>query len=306
MDTVSHLIRLARVDATLDKHCLLSPATVMDVSYESERTAPFHVLLEGTCQLQVGADLLDLVPGDVVLIPRGERHRIITAGPGHARGITEMRGDAFATTLTDGRGAPVMDLFCGYYTFGPGAGAILFKSLPEPVHISFGESGETDSALRMLSVLMRSEAAHEGEGTAAILSSLCSVLLTMILRTSRGVTTDAALWTASGNRMIVGVVERVLEDPGGDWSIERMSRLSSVSRATFIRQFERSTGTTFGAFLTRVRLMVAADLLQSTGKTVAGVAAEVGYKSESAFTRAFRQEIGTTPGRFRRATAAVR
>ncbi|WP_345762801.1 AraC family transcriptional regulator [Diaminobutyricibacter sp. McL0608] len=304
MDAVSHLIRLARVDASLDKHCLLSRSTAMDVSYESERTAPFHVLLEGTCQLQVGAHLLELRPGDVVLIPGGEPHRIITSGPGHLRGIAERQGNAFTTTLTDGVGTPVIDLFCGHYTFGPGAGAILFKSLPEPVHISFGETPETDAALRMLSSLMRTEAASEGEGTAAILSSLSSILLTMILRTARGTTTDAALWTASANTAIVRVIERVLDNPGGDWSIARMSRLTSMSRATFIRQFERSTGTTFGAFVTRVRLMVAADLLQTTSFTVAGVAAEVGFKSESAFSRAFRQQTGSTPARFRRAAGA--
>jgi AraC family transcriptional activator of mtrCDE len=220
MDAVSHLIRLARVDASLDKHCMLSVSTTMDVSYETERTAPFHVLLEGYCQLQVGRHLLDLKPGDVVLIPRGESHRIITHGAGRIRGIVETAGDAFTTTLTDGGGEPVIDLYCGHYTFGPGAGSILFKSLPEPVHISFGETPETDAALRMLSTLMRDEAGREGEGTAAILSSLCSVLLTMILRTSRGATTDAALWTASTNTSITKVVERVLADPGGDWSIE--------------------------------------------------------------------------------------
>ncbi|NEN05869.1 AraC family transcriptional regulator [Diaminobutyricibacter tongyongensis] len=305
MDAVSHLIRLARVDASLDKHCMLSVSTAMDVSYASERTAPFHVLLEGTCQLQVGMHLLELKPGDVVLIPRGESHRIITPGHAHLRGVTESLGDAFTTTLSEGGGDPVIDLFCGHYTFGPGAGSILFKSLPEPVHISFGETPETDAALRMLSTLMREEAAREGEGTAAILSSLCSVLLTMILRTSRGATTDAALWTASTSATITQVVERVLTDPGGDWSIERASRMCAMSRATFIRQFERNTGTTFGAFVTRVRLMVAADLLRTTGLTVGGVAAEVGYLSESAFARAFRQEAGITPARFRRAAAGT-
>ncbi len=301
MDAVSHLIRIARVDASLDKHCMLSVSTSMDVPYESERRASFHVLLEGTCQLQVGRHLLDLKPGDVVLIPSGESHRIVTPGTARVRGVTETRGDAFTTTLSEGGGDPVIDLFCGHYTFGPGAGSILFRSLPEPVQISFGETPESDAALRMLSALMRDEAAREGEGTAAILSSLCSVLLTMILRTSRGATTDAALWTASTSTSITRVVERVLADPGSDWSIDRASRLCAMSRATFIRQFERNTGTTFGAFVTRVRLMVAADLLQTTGLTVGGVAAQVGYKSESAFARAFRQEAGSTPARFRRA-----
>ena len=76
-----------------------------------------------------------------------------------------------------------------------------------------------------------------------------------------------------------------------------------MSRATFIRRFGRSTGMTVGAFLTQARLMTAADLLQTTDSTVAAVAAQVGYQSESAFSRAFREATGPTPARFRRGAA---
>lgn len=73
-----------------------------------------------------------------------------------------------------------------------------------------------------------------------------------------------------------------------------------MSRATFIRRFQSATGMTFGQFLTRARLMTAADLLTNSDRNVAGVAAQVGYKSESAFTRAFRAATGETPVQFRR------
>ena len=57
---------------------------------------------------------------------------------------------------------------------------------------------------------------------------------------------------------------------------------------------------TVSTFLTRARVMVAAELLSSIDATVATVAGQVGYQSESAFSRAFRAEVGTTPARFRR------
>lgn len=46
--------------------------------------------------------------------------------------------------------------------------------------------------------------------------------------------------------------------------------------------------------------MAAAELLSSGDATVAAIAGEVGYQSESAFSRAFRTEVGMTPARFRR------
>jgi AraC family transcriptional activator of mtrCDE len=305
MDAVSHLIRLARLEARLDKRCLLGASTRMDVDVDAlgEREMPFHVLLEGACTLQVGDRLLDLRPGDVVLIPSGSPHRVVTAGGGQVSGTAETPGDAFVTTRSATDGDAVIDLFCGRYRFGAGAGALLLRSLPDPVHVSFGQSAEGDDVLRMLSTLMRGEAQREGDGTAAILSALCSVLFAMVLRTSQGAHTSATLWTAAGDERIAGVIERVLADPGGAWSIERLSRDAAMSRATFLRHFARSTGTTVGAFLVQARLMTAAELLSTTDANVATIAARVGYRSESAFSRSFRAALGTTPARFRRGTS---
>lgn len=273
----------------------------MDVARPAPLEAPFHVLLEGECRLQVGSTVLDLQAGDVVMIPSGAPHRITTSGPGEARGVIETPGEVFITTRTVDRiEAPTIDLFCGHYTFDTGAGKLLFRSLPDPVHVCFGKADEGAGVLRMLSDLMRGEARREGDGTAAILSSLCTVLLAMVLRTSRGQATSAAMWTAAADARIADAVEAMLRNPGADWSIELLSRAAAMSRATFLRHFSQDTGTTVGAFLTRVRLMSAAQLLKSTDLTVAMIASRVGYQSESAFSRAFRAEVGTTPARFRR------
>jgi AraC family transcriptional activator of mtrCDE len=302
MDAVSHLIRLARLEARLDKRCLLGRSTLMDVAAHGERQAPFHVLLEGTCTLRTPSQQLELRAGDVVLIPSGSAHTVVTPGDAPVSTTAERAGDAFVTTRSAAARTPVIDLFCGHYTFGAGAGALLLRSLPEPLHVSFGESPEGQDVLRTLSTLMRGEARREGDGTAAILSALCTVVLTMLLRASRDVHTSATLWTAVGDERIARAVGQILADPGASWPIERLSRTAAMSRATFLRRFARSTGMTVGEFVVRARLMAAAELLMTTDDTVAAVAAQVGYRSESAFSRAFRSALGETPARFRRAS----
>ncbi|GHH89051.1 transcriptional regulator [Streptomyces sulfonofaciens] len=306
MDSVSHLLRMARLRASLDRRCLLSEGTRMDVPPYREQEAPFHVLLEGECRLQVGTTVLDLRAGDVVIIPSGVPHQVTTSGEGGLRSTTETHGDVFVSTYSEGGGAPVIDLFCGRYTFDVGAGSVLLRSLPNPVHVSFGQCAEGREVLRMLGALMRGEARREGEGTSAILSALCTVLLAMTLRTSRGSATTATLWTAAVNGRIARAVEGVLNDPGADWTIDRLSRAAAMSRATFLRHFSQETGMTVGAFLAKARLMTAAELLDSTDATVATIAGQVGYQSESAFSRAFRAQLGTTPARFRRDQARSR
>ncbi|QUQ67961.1 AraC family transcriptional regulator [Kutzneria sp. CA-103260] len=291
MDAISRLLRMARLGASLDERCLLGGATRMNVAAAPELEAAFHVLLDGECQMQFGSTVLDLRAGDVVLIPSGVPHRVITPGQGRPQGTVDIPGNAFVTKRSEGE--PVIDLFCGHYSYDAGAGAVLFRSLPSPVHVSFGQS----EVLPMLSALMRGEARREGDGTAAIMAALCTVLLAMVLRSSPA---TAALWTAPSDPRIATTIEGVLADPGADWSIDRLSRAAVMSRATFLRHFGQQTGMTVGAFLARARVMAAADLLHTSDSTVATIAAQVGYQSESAFSRAFRAEVGTTPARFRR------
>ncbi|MGI5143889.1 MULTISPECIES: cupin domain-containing protein [unclassified Streptomyces] len=300
MDAVSYLLRMARLRASLDKRCLLGESTRMDVARYHQLEAPFHVLLEGECQLHVGATVLDMRPGDVALIPSGAPHRVIVPGPGPKQGIAEVAGDAFVTTRSEGGGDAVIDLFCGHYTVDAGAGEMLFRSLPEPIHVSFGQSADSDEVLRMMSALMRGEAQREGRGTAAILSALCTALLAMMLRSSPGAITANTLWTAAADERIAEAIDSVLSDPAADWTIDRLSRETAMSRATFLRRFGKATGMTVGRFLAQARLMTAAELLSSTDATVAAIALRVGYQSESAFSRAFRAQIGTTPAKFRR------
>ena len=113
----------------------------------------------------------------------------------------------------------------------------------------------------------------------------------MVLRSSKGTTTPTALWTAAADPRIAQTIESVLMKPAADWTIERLSRTAAMSRSTFLRHFGQETGMTVSSFVTRVRVMAAADLLSSSDATVATVAAEVGYQSESAFSRAFRAEV---------------
>lgn len=297
MDAVSHLLRMARPEATLDRRCLLSPVTHMRVVYEG-RVAPFHILLEGACEVRVGNTVIEMRAGDVVIIPSGAHHQITTPGDGAPQGTVESRGSAFITTRSE-HGEGVVDLLCGHFAYEAGAGALLFQSLPDPLHVAFARRDGADGTIRSLSGLLRDEAEREEQGTAAILSALCSVILAMALRTSPE-SHGATLWTAAGDQGIASAVERMVADPGGDWSIERLSRSSSMSRATFLRRFVRSTGVTVGVFLARTRMMAASNLLLTDTGTVADIAARVGYNSESAFGRAFRAATGQTPARFRR------
>ncbi|MEV5967913.1 AraC family transcriptional regulator [Kribbella sp. NPDC051952] len=294
MDTITRLIELARLRATVDKRCLLAGATEMKVEPLGDAEAAFHFVLDGDCTLDLPGRQVHLKGGDAVLLPSSQAHTIRTAGSGRLRASVETPGDAF-DTIRSPSGEPATDIFCGHYTVGSSAGRLLLSSLPDPLVVSFDAA---DDSVRILSELMRLEARADGPGTAAVLDSLSGALLAMVLR--RGGLPGVAPWTAIEDRRIAAAVAAVLQDPAATWSVERLAEVASMSRATFVRHFGRHTGATAAAFVTSLRMMVAADLLTDPDQTVATVAARVGYQSESAFSRAFREATGITPGRYRR------
>ncbi|GAB1340723.1 AraC family transcriptional regulator [Streptomyces sp. E-15] len=334
MDALSRLIRLARLRGSVDLRCLVAGRYTLDNPDAGRGQAPFHLLLSGACVLQLPGRRIEVAAGDMVLLPRGVAHRMHARGPRAATDV-ERRDAGPYTLVTDaasasatrgardgeeggGPGAPV-DLFCGHYTWEAGPGQVLMDMLPDVVHVSLTSGPDADAdaedagsaeyggpgrlgRLGPLSGLMRDEAARAAPGAEAVLDALCDVLLTLALRGTPGL--GRTLWLASARDVVRTVTEAVLRDPAHDWRIEEFAGLVSMSRATFIRHFVRETGMNPGDFLTRLRMLLAAEMLTRTDRSVAAVAAAVGYASESAFGRAFRVTTGDTPARLRRAARA--
>jgi AraC family transcriptional activator of mtrCDE len=74
-----------------------------------------------------------------------------------------------------------------------------------------------------------------------------------------------------------------------------------MSRATAARHFQESLGRSANDLLTDIRMTLAANELGTSLTSTAAVADMVGYQSEAAFQRAFKQRMGVTPARWRRA-----
>lgn len=298
MDAVSTLIRMARVEGAVDVRCLLAGRHVLDQPPGGAGEVPFHLLLAGRCTVDVGDRSIDLVAGDVLVLPRAERHRVRVAAAGPPAPSERQVGGSVETLRSEGE--PAIDLICGHYTYQPGAGELLFAGLPEVLHASFGTGAGTP--LHLLGELMRHEADLDGPGAGALLASLCEALLTLALRGDPTVVNPLVPWTAVADAGLRAVVEAVVREPQKPWTIAGLAGLAKVSRATLVRQFSATTGMSVGAFVTRTRMMIAAHLLTTSGRSLERIAADVGYRSTSAFGKAFRETTGTTPARLRRAT----
>lgn len=83
-------------------------------------------------------------------------------------------------------------------------------------------------------------------------------------------------------------------------SFEALRERCGLSEFHLKRGFQNVFQTTVAGYLRRQRMLRAADLLRTPGRTVAHVAAEVGFRNPSRFAEAFRRELGCNPAEYRR------
>lgn len=88
----------------------------------------------------------------------------------------------------------------------------------------------------------------------------------------------------------------------GDLSVADIAAECGLSRSYFIKAFKGSTGKTPHRWLTTYRIERACALLAQGGWSIAAVALACGFADQSHLTRVFTQQLGTTPGMWRRPT----
>ena len=302
MDALTRLIQLARPQASLELRCQLGGKFALP--HQSPTTvAPFHFALRGRCAIEAqDGSVLTLEAGDMVMFPRGGAHwiRDIDLRAKRASKPT-LTHDGLLTLEQVGSGEPDIDLLCGRFDYAQGPAALLLRTLPDPLHVSLADA-DGASRLHALVAMMRDEAERQQPGALAIVTALSQALFALALRAYAAQHPDApSVLTLSSDPRLGPSIHALLAEPGRPWTIEELGSLSAMARATYARHFREKAGMTVWEFLTQVRMTIAGDLLLHTTRSAADIGMEVGYQSEAAFGKAFQQQMGITPGRYRNA-----
>ncbi|WP_146399538.1 helix-turn-helix domain-containing protein [Planctomycetes bacterium CA13] len=81
--------------------------------------------------------------------------------------------------------------------------------------------------------------------------------------------------------------------------------VSRMSRRSYLRAFRTATGRTPIAYLLKIRIAKAAELLRSTQMSVTEIAFEVGFSDSNYFSRQFRGIMGKTPSQYRQTSMRI-
>jgi AraC-like DNA-binding protein len=107
---------------------------------------------------------------------------------------------------------------------------------------------------------------------------------------------------ALGDKRLADAISAMHADPGRRWNLRDLGRAAGMSRSSFSLVFHERVGETAMTYLTRWRMLLAVDRL-SRGHSVASIAPDLGYASESAFSTAFKRVMRSPPRSFGRRPA---
>ena len=299
-DPLCAIAPLLRVRPELQAVCQF--ASQWDVPHDAKPAgwAQFHIVTTGNCLLErSGGHPLRLEAGDVLLLPHGDAHVVRSSARmcGSKSPIRIEHGNAIETkTNTEGKAAT--ELICGRLHFEAATDSLVIATLPDVIVLRLGKERLLDR-MRMLVRAIHDELKGGRLGALAVATDLASALFVQMLRVHCERASDAGTLRLLSSLPSARALSAMLRAPGHDWTLDALAAEAHVSRASLVRIFRKTAGVAPLAFLTDLRLGLARQRLASTEASIARVAAEVGYQSESAFARAFHRRFKTTPGRIR-------
>lgn len=307
MDTLSGLLDGPRANGAF----LLRSVLTAPWSLRIQDQAPLSIAVVVRGEAWVMADRGEPVrmgPGDVMVARGPESYTVadrpdtapqVFVSPGQVcvdargRSLTEemMLGNRVWGNDPDGRTV----LVTGTYESTRAVSARLLRSLPDLFVLRADEwNGE-------LVTVLCAEMERDELGQEVFLDRLLDLVVIAAIRD--WFTRDASrapAWHRAASDPVLGPALRLLEDDvARPWTLATLAAEVGVSRASLARRFSTVLGEPAMAYLTTLRLDLAADLLREPDLTIAAVARRVGYGSPFALSAAFKRVRGVSPAQHR-------
>jgi len=292
---------------------IVAPAVIPD----AEHVIEYHVVTSGSCWAAIPDSAVQpvrLLAGDVVAFPQGDAH-VLSSEPG-------MRGEADASMFQrpefaaqvplllnlDGGGTEKAHVVCGFLGCDSRPFNPLLESLPRILHVRSSTTARS-SWIGEFTRFAVMEAKEKRAGGNGVLSKLGELMFVELVRNYvEMLPEDSHGWLAGLRDRHVGKALSLLhESPTRDWSLEQLAKDVGISRSSLAERFTGFVGIPPMQYLQKWRLQMAASRLSEGMHNIATIAAEIGYESEAAFSRAFKKAVGVPPAEWRskRAVRAV-
>jgi len=250
----------------------------------------FNIVERGGCWISfAGKTLRRLDEGDAFLLADAPAFTLasdvsLEAANGSAlfaaapAGVVRYGGDSVA-------------LVGGTFHVADADGAFVRITVPAFVHVAATDKASTN--VRNIHAVLLDELAHARPGASLVLGRLLDVLLVHMLRANSALERRGS--TPADDPRVNRALELIQHEPTRAWTVAELAAAAGCSRSAFASRFVELVGVSPIAYLRRRRMHVAREALRRHGETVAKVAENVGFASESAFRHAYQRAFGCGP-----------
>lgn len=259
--------------------------------------AAFHLVLQGSAWMHLHGDVAGprrLNGGDFAFLPRNALH-VLT----YTDRVPEAQETRVDSVVAAAESAGQAVVVCGKLQLEADAQRFLLAPLPEIVVLPTGDA-DVPSIAPTIVTTMWNEVRGPAPPLAVTLNKLADVLVVQVVRFAvRKNLVASGVFAGLGDPQLRRAIVEVVDRPERHWTVDTLAQSAAMSRSNFATRFQEVVRTSPLQFIREWRMRRAQVLLRD-GKSVAAVAALVGYDSEAAFAKAFKREIGVGPGVIRR------
>jgi AraC-like DNA-binding protein len=300
MDPLSEVLALLKPRSTVSSGFDAGGQWSLQFQDQRKRIKCYSVI-SGGCWLSVDGvpGAVQLRAGDCFVLPRGLPFRLasdMSLEPVSASTIFPPGERGGVVTLNGGGG--FFSVGSRFAVSGSHAD-ILMGLLPPIIHIR-NESDQ--AALRWAVERMRQEIREEQPGSHLVAQHLAHMMLIQALRIYLAETPSGGTgWLAAlADKQLGLAVGAMHAEPARRWTLQELAERACMSRSAFAEKFKDAVGVAPMEYLSRWRMLLAADRLENSSEPISTIALSLGYESESAFSTAFKREMGDSPRRYGR------
>ncbi|WGM45965.1 IS5 family transposase IS4811 [Brevundimonas sp. NIBR10] len=270
------------------------------ISFGPHEGIKFHAVLTGSCWVWVDGELPTQVSaGECYLLPRGRPFRIasdLSVEPLPVSSIVSPQPNGGIRSYNGGGDYLSIG---GYFTLLDGHSEFIVNALPPLLHIR-DEPGS--ATLRWCVERMRQELVEGQPGDFIVAQQLATIVLVQVLRLylSERPPEGAGWLVALADKRLRAAIAGMHGEPGQRWTLQSLAKVAGMSRTAFAVTFKEVVGITPIEYLTRWRMLQAADRLTTSRQSLAEIGSALGYESEKSFSTAFKRVMHCSPRQYGR------
>lgn len=266
--------------------------------------AAFHLVQRGYIEIELENGNKELVrEGQMVICFAGISHTIYQGTSKPARSFKNiMQGGQNIFEPTKDNYAHSTSLICGIFMLHNTILNPLFEALPPLLKITSRQGNyylpsTTENIISLLLREIDQQSFAHSYMIERYLELLCAKSIHSYIETAP--VGETGWLHAITDPKVSPVITAIHSQPTYAWSVKELADLISLSPSRFAARFTEIMGTTPMAYVTRWRMYLASKLLNDTRLGLDQISTQVGYDNVAAFSRAFKRNVGSSPGVWR-------